>query len=240
MEKGAFTGAHNEKFGLIEAAHKGTLFLDEIGEIPLSIQAKLLQVIQDKQFIPVGGCEIKEVDVRIITATNRDLIQMVKDCLFREDLFYRLNIIDIEIPPLRERKEDIVPLTYNFLYKFNKKYEFNKLISQECLDVLSHYSWPGNIRQLENLIERLVVTTDSIILVDDLPDLITKNINTQSELLLPETLDDALDQVTRTFVRKSYKKFRSSRKVAKDLNISQTRATKLIRQYCLDLMYDNE
>lgn len=152
--EGAFTGANRKgKKGLLEIADGGTLFLDEIGEMPLSLQAKLLQVIQEKQFLPVGGHEIKRVDVRIIAATNRDLIEMVKNNLFREDLFYRLNIIDIQLPPLRERREDIIPLTYNFLYKFNKKYEMNKIISQECLDLFYWYSWPGNIRQLENVME---------------------------------------------------------------------------------------
>lgn len=118
--EGAFTGAskHGKK-GLLEIADQGTLFLDEIGEMPLSLQAKLLQVIQEKQFLPIGGHEMKKVDVRIIAATNRDLVEMVQKNEFREDLFYRLNIIDIQLPPLRERKEDIIPLTYNFLYKFN-------------------------------------------------------------------------------------------------------------------------
>jgi PAS domain S-box-containing protein/TyrR family helix-turn-helix protein len=231
--EGAFTGASRSgKKGLIEAADKGTLFLDEIGEMPLSLQAKLLQVIQEKQFIPLGGRHAKKVDIRIIAATNRDLLEMVKNNQFREDLFYRLNVIDIKIPPLRERKEDIIPLTYSFLYKFNKKYGMNKLISQECLDIFSNYSWPGNIRQLENLIERLVVTSDSIIKPGDLPDLIAENVNTKIQSTLPSTLDDAIEHVKRTLVTRSYKKYKSSRKVAKDLNISQTRAVKLIRQYC--------
>jgi PAS domain S-box-containing protein len=232
--EGAFTGASKSgKKGLIEAADKGTLFLDEIGEMPLSLQAKLLQVIQEKQFIPLGGRHAKKVDIRIIAATNRDLLEMVKNNQFREDLFYRLNVIDIKIPPLRERKEDIIPLTYSFLYKFNKKYGMNKLISQECLDIFSNYSWPGNIRQLENLIERLVVTSDSIIKPSDLPDLIAENVNnTKIQSTLQNTLDDAIEHVKRTLVTRSYKKYKSSRKVAEDLKISQTRAVKLIRQYC--------
>ena len=231
--EGAFTGANKSgKKGLLEVANQGTLFLDEIGEMPLSLQAKLLQVIQEKQFIPIGGRETKKVDIRIITATNRDLIEMVNKKLFREDLFYRLNIIDIHLPPLRERKEDIIPLTYNFLYKFNKKYEMNKIISQECLDIFYCYPWPGNIRQLENFMERLVVTCDSIVQKCDLPDLIVDNIQTKKQYTLPTTLDDAIELVMKRLVVESYKKHKSSRKVAKDLNISQTRAVKLINQFC--------
>ncbi|GHH99638.1 sigma-54 interaction domain-containing protein [Neobacillus kokaensis] len=234
--EGSFTGASKYgKKGLLEIAHQGTLFLDEIGEMPLSLQAKLLQVIQEKQFLSIGGHELKTVDVRIIAATNRDLVEMVRKGLFREDLFYRLNIIDIHLPPLRERKEDIIPLTYNFLYKFNKKYEMNKIISQECLDIFSSYSWPGNIRQLENVMERLVVTSDSIIQRYDLPELITNNTQPQAQYSLPANLDDALEHVKETLVVQSYKKHKSSRKVAKDLNISQTRAVKLINEYCSNL-----
>ncbi|KAA9027780.1 AAA domain-containing protein [Niallia endozanthoxylica] len=237
--EGSFTGAKKKgKMGLIEAADKGTLFLDEIGEMPLSLQAKLLQVLQDKQFIPIGGHQTKTVDIRIIAATNRDLEEMVKKGQFREDLFYRLNIIDLTIPSLRERKEDIIPLAYNFLHKINKKYNMNKLISQECLDLFDQYSWPGNIRQLENLMERLIVTSDSIIQLHDLPEIIVEKVNVQIRTELIPHLDDALNQVKRSFVRKSYTKHRSTRKVAKDLNISQTRAVKLINEYCKDLIED--
>lgn len=235
--KGAFTGANKTgKPGLIEAANGGTVFLDEIGEMPLALQAKLLQVIQDKQFIPIGSNEMKKVDIRIIAATNRDLIEMVNDKRFREDLFYRLNVIDIYLPPLRERKEDIIPLTYNFLHQFNKKYHDNKVISEECLNLLIHYSWPGNVRQLENLIERLVVISDSIIQVADLPDMITDNVEQVTQLALPTSLDKAIDETKRFLIRRAYQTHKSSRKVAKDLDISQTKASKLIREYCEDLM----
>ena len=230
---GAFTGAKKAgKIGLIEAADGGTLFLDEIGEIPLSVQAKLLQVIQEKRFIPIGGHRTKKVNIRIIAATNRNLVEMVKKGEFREDLYYRLNIIDVKIPPLRERREDIIPLAYHYLYKFNKVYQMNKLISQECLDIFSLYSWPGNIRQLENLIERLVVTSDSVIQQADLPELIADNVTSQIQSILPPNLDEAIDHVKKTLVIKSFQKHKSSRKVAKDLNISQTRAVTLINQYC--------
>ncbi|MGG3191810.1 sigma 54-interacting transcriptional regulator [Priestia megaterium] len=236
--KGAFTGANKAgKPGLIEVADGGTVFLDEIGEIPLALQAKILQVIQDKQFIPIGSSETKKVDVRIIAATNQNLIEMVNNKQFREDLFYRLNVIDVYLPPLRERKEDIIPLTYNFLYKFNKKYNENKVISEECLNTLIHYSWPGNVRQLENLIERLVVISDSVIQVADLPDMIIDNLELEkvTRIALPTSFDKAVDETKRILIRKSYQTYKSSRKVASDLDISQTKASKLIRQYCKDL-----
>jgi PAS domain S-box-containing protein len=235
--KGAFTGAsHLGKQGLIEAANGGTLFLDEIGEMPLSVQAKLLQVIQEKQFIPVGSNKVKKVDIRIMAATNKNLADLVKDKAFREDLFYRLNVIDIHLPPLSERKEDIVPLIYNFLNKFNQKYNENKVISDECLNILIHYSWPGNIRQLENLMERLVIVSNSIIQLADIPDIINESVGQVTQLALPNSLDKALDETKRTFIRRSFQTYKSSRKVANDLGISQTKAANLIRKYCSDLI----
>jgi transcriptional regulator with PAS, ATPase and Fis domain len=235
--KGAFTGAsHLGKQGLIEAANGGTLFLDEIGEMPLSVQAKLLQVIQEKQFIPVGSNKVKKVDIRIMAATNKNLADLVKDKAFREDLFYRLNVIDIHLPPLSERKEDIVPLIYNFLNKFNQKYNENKVISDECLNILIHYSWPGNIRQLENLMERLVIVSNSMIQLADIPDIINESVGQVTQLALPNSLDKALDETKRTFIRRSFQTYKSSRKVATDLGISQTKAANLIRKYCSDLI----
>lgn len=235
--QGAFTGANKSgKIGLIEAANNGTIFLDEIGEIPLKIQAKLLQVIQEHRFLPVGGTEYKHADIRILSATNRDLSKMVENKQFREDLYYRLNVIDLKIPPLRERPEDIVPLTYYFMNRFNKKYGVDRLISQETLEVLSSYNWPGNVRQLENMMERLVVTTESIITPSDLPDMVhqyTRN-NPTAPLLSLKSLDEAMEEVEKQLVLRSFKKHRTTRKVATDLKVSQTRASKLIRKYCKD------
>lgn len=156
-EKGAFTGAVTTRKGKFEAANGGTIFLDEIGEITPAFQAKLLQVTQNKTFIPVGSDSVKQVDVRIITATNRDLKKMVEEGMFREDLFYRLNIVDIYIPPLRERKDDIPLLVEKFLDKHRKRYERNYQVSAELMRVLISYNWPGNVRELENAIERAVV-----------------------------------------------------------------------------------
>lgn len=170
-EKGAFTGAIAQKTGRVEEAEGGTLFLDEVGDIPLSIQVKLLRFLQFGEFQRVGGNQVLKIDVRIITATNRDLQTMIKEKTFREDFYYRLNVINIIVPPLRNRKEDI-PLLIDF---FIKKYAAQnqkeiKQISREALDILMKYDYPGNVRELENLIERAVVLArDTIITRDDLP-----------------------------------------------------------------------
>jgi two-component system NtrC family response regulator len=170
-EKGAFTGADKMKKGRFELAHSGTIFLDEVGDIPQSIQVKLLRVLQEHQFERVGGTEKIEVDVRIIAATNKDLEHKIKDGTFREDLYYRLNVVSINIPPLRERKEDILPMIESFIEKYSVENKKDKLeISKEAVDVLMKYNYPGNVRELENVIERAVVLTrGKVITLNDLP-----------------------------------------------------------------------
>jgi len=170
-EKGAFTGAVSTKPGRFELADKGTLFLDEVGEIPRDMQVKLLRVIQDHEFERVGGLRTIRVDVRLIAATNRNLLQDVKDGRFREDLYYRLNVFPTHIPPLRERREDILPLTDYFIEKFNDKLEREvKSIDSRVKDVLVSYDWPGNIRELENFIERIVLmAVGDTITLEDIP-----------------------------------------------------------------------
>ncbi|MEN2985504.1 MAG: sigma-54 dependent transcriptional regulator [Thermodesulfovibrionaceae bacterium] len=161
-EPGAFTGANFRKIGLIEATNKGTLFLDEIDEIPLSIQSKLLRVIQEKEIRRIGGKETIKVDVRIIAATNKNLEEEVIKGRFREDLFYRLNVVSVKLPPLRERKEDIPELVNFFIEKYSK--EFNKKIlgiDEKALQALINYHWPGNIRQLETVIERAIIISEN-------------------------------------------------------------------------------
>jgi DNA-binding NtrC family response regulator len=160
-EKGAFTGAIITKPGKLEVAHKGTLFLDEVGEIPREIQVKLLRVIQEHEFERVGGLRTIKVDVRIITATNKNLLQDVRSGKFREDLYYRLNVFPIIVPPLRERKEDILPLVDYFVDKFNKKLDLAITVDSEVKEMLLRYEWPGNIRELENLIERMMLLARS-------------------------------------------------------------------------------
>jgi two-component system, NtrC family, response regulator AtoC len=156
-EKGAFTGAYRQKPGKFEAADQGTLLLDEIGEMPLRLQAKLLHVLQDGEFSRVGGEKIIDTDVRLIAATNRDLEASMRAHQFREDLYYRLNVIEIRIPPLRERREEIPVLVDHFLRKFNAQYGRNVEVPPETLRAFLDYEWPGNIRELENAIKRVVV-----------------------------------------------------------------------------------
>ena len=170
-EKGAFTGAVVTKPGRFELAHTGTIFLDEIGDLPRDMQVKLLHVLQDQEFERVGGVRTIKIDVRIIAATNRNLLQEVKEGRFREDLFYRLNVFPIHLPPLRERQEDILPLMDYFLEKCNQK--LGKNVRQDdprIRELFQRYSWPGNVREMENIIERLVlVAKENQISLEDIP-----------------------------------------------------------------------
>jgi PAS domain S-box-containing protein len=169
-EKGAFTNASNEgKRGLLETADKGTLFLDEIGELPFELQSKLLSVIQDKEIKRIGGLTSLPVDVRIIAATNRNIEEMVRNREFRQDLYYRLSVVPIHVPPLRDRRDDIIPLTLHFLKYFNEIYNTSNYIFKEALDYLKTYDWPGNVRELKNMIERFVIVNpDAEIQVADI------------------------------------------------------------------------
>jgi formate hydrogenlyase transcriptional activator len=164
-EKGAFTGAVNQKLGRIELADKGTLFLDEIGEMPPELQPKLLRVLQDREFERVGGVRTLHVDVRIISATNRDLHQDVTEKKFREDRFYRLNVFPIELPPLRERRDDIPMLVQHFIRKHSARMgKCIDTIPDETMRILRNWIWPGNIRELENMIERMVIMSKGPVL----------------------------------------------------------------------------
>jgi Nif-specific regulatory protein len=160
-EKGAFTGASKSKAGRIEEAQGGTVFLDEVGELPLSIQAKLLRFLQEREFERLGSTKTIRVDVRIIAATNRNLEDAVSESLFREDLYYRLDVFPIRIPPLRERKQDIPFLVSHFLKKVGSEYGRNMSISSSAVNMLADYDWPGNVREMENLVERLIIMADS-------------------------------------------------------------------------------
>ena len=170
-EKGAFTGADTRGHkGLFETANGGTIFLDEIGDLPLHMQVKLLRVLQQKKIKRVGGTQQIDLDVRVIAATNKNLEEMVKNGTFREDLYYRLNVVSLNIPPLRERVEDIVPLVNHFLAVINQKYQTNKSFLYDTIDAFENYSWPGNVRELENVLENLVITTPGdVIALKNLP-----------------------------------------------------------------------
>jgi transcriptional regulator with PAS, ATPase and Fis domain len=170
--KGAFTGAVNPKKGLFELADKGTIFFDEIGNIPLETQAKLLRVIQEREFMRLGGVDTIKVDVRIIAATNVDLRRMMEEGKFREDLYYRLHVITVQLPALRERRDDVPLLVQHFLEKYGQENQKTRLeLTPEALDLLLEYDWPGNVRELENVIERAVVLSTGLkIDVDLVPD----------------------------------------------------------------------
>ncbi len=182
-EKGAFTNAIERKLGRFEVAHQGTLFLDEIGELSLATQAKILRFLEEREFNRVGGSKTIKVDVRLITATNKDLNQLIKKGAFREDLYYRINVVPILIPPLRERKEDIPLLVEHFINKFGIENNKNvKGITKEALDLMMQYEWPGNIRELENLIERVIaLTSNEYLQINELP-LSFKNVPKINEL----------------------------------------------------------
>lgn len=236
-EEGAFTGAQkNGKAGLLEIADGGTIFLNEIGEMPYQLQVKLLQAIQDRSFIRLGGCEPKVVDIRIIAATNKDLRIAVEQGEFREDLFYRLNVIPMTIPPLRERKEDIPALVFDFLKQFNEKYRRNKHISSRTMELLLNHEWPGNVRELENLIERLVVVSkDDTIYPDDLPfELLLKagrRDGPHIRLTEGEGLQETLDKVEKNILCELYQKYKSTNKLAELLKINQSTVVRKLNKY---------
>lgn len=189
-KKGAFTGAHQDKKGLFEQANLGTLFLDEIGEMPLNLQAKLLRVLQEREIKPVGGTKTIPVNVRIVAATNRELNHLVKKGLFREDLFFRINVVPCFLPPLRERKSDIPLLVAHFSAKMAKG-EDAKKISPKALEFLSHYEWPGNVRELENVIRRAcVLKMGSVLEKEDFEIILSANDKSIQSLALSSSLED--------------------------------------------------
>ena len=235
-EKGAFTGAVTNKPGRFEIAHQGTLFLDEIGEIPLHLQTKLLSVLQDKSFERLGGVKTMKVDVRIITATNQDLSSAVQSGTFRSDLFYRLNVVPIHVPPLRERKDDLIPLLNYLLDKFASKYG-KKIgaISPEVMATFINYDWPGNIRELENVMERMVVMseTDSLSL-DQVPPEIRGVVSTTEASTLKEKIE-TLSQVTekQMIIDALNKTHQNRTQAAKLLGISRRTLQNKIKEYGL-------
>ena len=226
--KGSFTGAYADKAGLFEAAHRGTLFLDEVGELSPFLQVKLLRAVQEKTFRRIGGCEDITVDVRIISATNRNLEKKVKDLEFREDLYYRLNVIPIRIPPLRDRKEDIPWLVEHFIEKYSREAGREvKKISAYALELLVNYPFPGNVRELENIIERSVaMETSNIILPETLVISETGEWGASREASddIPDEgicLAEALAHYERRLIERALKKADGSKtRAAKYLNIS--------------------
>ncbi|WP_452221232.1 sigma-54-dependent transcriptional regulator [Lacinutrix salivirga] len=184
--KGAFTGAETNRDGFFQAANGGTIFLDEIGNASLAVQSRLLRVLQEKEVVKVGATKAEKIDVRIIAATNSDLRDMIQKQTFREDLFYRLTVVEIEVAPLRERKDDIKLLVDKFLFKYGVEYKDRFVtITPEALEILERYDWPGNIRELENIIQRAVIMCDKSIDVTHLPDHLKHSLHFSSEGLQP-------------------------------------------------------
>lgn len=184
--KGAFTGAESNRNGFFQAAHGGTIFLDEIGNASLAVQTRLLRVLQEKEVIKVGSQKTEKIDVRIIAATNSDLLDMIQKQTFREDLFYRLTVVEINVAPLRERKDDIPLLVDKFLFKYGVEYKdrFIKM-TPEALSVLKRYNWPGNIRELENVVQRAVIMSDKVIDVEHLPNHLKYTLDFSDDALEP-------------------------------------------------------
>ncbi len=226
-EKGAFTGANREgKTGMFELANNGTLFLDEIGDLTRDFQVKLLRALQEREIMRVGGTRPRPINARIIAATNRDLEELVREGKFREDLYFRLNVVPLRIPPLRERKEDIIPLVYNFKQKFSKAYQIEKNFAPEVYDALMQYDWPGNVRELENIIERLMVTVPgrTIEAGDVSPYLFRDQARQSPEIsvrgILP--LKEAVRQVEKQLIINALKQYGSTYKAARALKVDQS------------------
>lgn len=240
-EEGAFSGAKpGGKIGFFELADNGTVLLDEIGDLPLSLQVKMLRFVQSRDFFRIGGKRLIRVNTRIIAATNRNLEAMVLNKEFRSDLFYRLHVLTIHIPALRERPGDIAPLTEYFLNRYNEKYHTNKVISPEVCRIFAAYSWPGNIRELENLIERLVVTTDmNVITVDCIPEIMKKALTgTQKSCGLDRiiTYKEAKEQFERQYFQQAIEKYGSTRKVAEKIMVDHSTIVKKAAKYGINLL----
>ncbi|SHK29922.1 Transcriptional regulator containing PAS, AAA-type ATPase, and DNA-binding Fis domains [Anaerobranca californiensis DSM 14826] len=242
-EQGSFTGAIKKKIGKFEQANGGTIFLDEIGDMPIDMQVKVLRVIQEKEFERVGGNESIKCDVRIIAATHRNLKELIEQGLFREDLYYRLNVIPIYVPSLKERKEDIIDLTYHYMNKIGKEIGVSpKTLDREVEMAFASYDWPGNIRELKNLIERLMLIVDEpIIRLSDLPPEISKtyelnNQNIESNSLINLNIDGNLatmEEYEKEIIKLALKKYGSFNQVGKILGLTHKTVAAKARKYNL-------
>jgi len=234
-DAGAFTGAKKGgKMGIFEIANQGTLFLDEIGELPLLLQVKLLRVIQDKEITRVGGTKPIKVDVRLITATNRDLWEMVMKNLFRKDLFYRLNVVPVMVPPLRERREEIPVLAAHFMHLFNKRYGLNKRLDQTIMTQLLNYDWPGNVRELENVIERAIVTSPCDVIKHMCLGSAADNSGSEcyeTHIYAPAKLKTAMEKLEKQMIQNALNKHGTTRKAAEELGVSQPTVVRKAARY---------
>lgn len=232
-EKGAFSGASQSgKKGIIETSNHGTLFLDEIGDLPLELQVKLLKVIQEKKIARVGSLQEKEIDFRLIAATNKDIAHLVETGAFRKDLFYRLNVISMTIPPLRERKDDIPHLIHYFADKYNKKYDLNRNFTRQTIQSMESYSWPGNVRELEHVVERTLLMADAQQITPEMlpPNIFVEKATDQYQVG-KKTLKEILEDVEREILLDLYEKHGTTTKVAQVLGISQASVSIKLRKY---------
>lgn len=233
--RGSFTGAASNKAGLFAQAEGGTIMLDEISELPMPMQAKLLHVLQEKEYRMVGSVTPQKANVTILAASNRNLRGMVEAGSFREDLFYRLNVVEIDIPPLRQRQEDLLPLIYYFLGHYGARYGKGKQIAEDALNILCMADWPGNVRELAHVIERLVVTVQgTLIKTSDLPPFLMHSSsapNAAPSAPDPQNLAEALEDYQKKLVLTAFRQTGSTRKLAACLGISQSKASRLLRRY---------
>ncbi len=224
-------------------ADKGTLFLDEISELPYHLQSKLLLLLQNKTFMPIGGTKTYTADIRIITATNANLQELVRLGKFRHDLYYRLNILPINVPPLRERKDDIFPLLHHNLQRFNSKHNQKRRFSPEALDVLHQYEWPGNVRELENLVERIVITSKlDEIQVSDLPEELRSIRELEDGILSLGSLSltERMEKIEMEFILQALRTHKTTRKTAASLGITQSLLMRRIKKYGIQLESEDE
>lgn len=231
--RGAFTGANRDgKVGIFEAAHQGALLLDEVGDLPLPLQVKLLRVIQNKTVRRIGDTVDRPVDVRIIAATHRDLAAMTETGEFRKDLYYRLNVVPVCIPPLRERKEDIFLLTQSVLQKFNERYHTEKVLHPQLVPLLVEYPWPGNVRELENILERIIVTSPGrIIHTSDLPEDLFQTAKEKAPLPVEgKSLKELVDNFEATILRHYFSEYKTTREVAAALSIHQSNVVRKLQR----------
>ncbi len=235
-EKGAFTGAdQKQKVGMFEMADGGTILLDEIGELPLRVQSKLLRVLQEKEYFRVGGTTSVKVDVRVVAATNRDLKQEVLNGRFRDDLYYRLHVIPLIVPPLRERGEDIRLLSEYFLEKYNRKYGVRRFFGRNTMQVFSAYDWPGNVRELENVIERLaVIARSDEILSSEAMSIIGSYVTTDMQEQEKTPLKVAVAALERQMIEDALQETGSTYKAAKRLGVNQSTVVRKAQQYGID------
>lgn len=234
---GTFTGADkNGKIGLLEMANGGTLFLDEIAELPFNLQPKLLRVLQEQEIMRVGGSQVIPLDIRLITATNRDLKKSVEAGTFRVDLYYRLNVMPIELIPLRERKNDIKALTLYFIEQFNKEYKLDKTISNEAMRLLQIFDWPGNIRELENVIERIMIAFDGTVITKFQVERaigVPIESSTNMPVISEQSLTEMLEQYEKDIIQSMFRKHKHASDVAKALKMNTSTLSRRMKKYDL-------